>query len=175
MRVLLIFLLLGFMSCVEVKEQEATPPASDEAATPSGVLTTKSLFSVWELNNFYLDFTGVDFYTVQTKSLRMPITQEWIDALNIEGRDTTGLVANDVYVCEMEVYFAGDEESGQITVNHDDTDTPDNNACLEWDNSCFTGKCNFDSEHLYLKKDGILQIDYFMGADNGAYGVDYLN
>lgn len=135
----------------------------------------KSLFSKWESESMYLDFSNGEFNTNKTIYLYLPITSFWITALNNAGRDTTGMIAGTYYLCEMEIYFTGDESSGNIATNHDDIDTPAHNACLEWDNNCSLGVCNFSSDHLYTIEDNVLKIDYFGTADSNTYGTGSFN
>ena len=166
-KLLLITLILSLLGCKG--EGGGGGDSGGGGSTPS-----KSLFSSWSTGNFTLNFTGGQFDTLQTMYLYLPVSQEWIDALNANSRDTTGLVAGQMYVCEMQVYFLGDESSGNIAVNHDDINEPAHNACLEWDNNCVTGVCSYSGDHLYTKTGNTLVIDYFGTADSGAYGVDYL-
>jgi hypothetical protein len=135
---------------------------------------TKSLFSKWEVGALQWNFTNGQFETNQTMYVELPTTQGWIDALDSAGRDTTGLVAGTNHICELTIYFLGDENSGNIATDHDDIDTPAHNACLEWDNNCVIGVCNYAADHLYTKTGNTLVIDYFGTADSGSYGVDYL-
>lgn len=135
---------------------------------------SKSLWSKWTVTNgtLYMNFTNGDFDTNQDFYLYLPLTQVWLDALNTQGRDTTGLVAGTYYLCGFAVYLIGDENSGSFATNHDDIDEPAHNACLEWDSNCTIGSCNFAADHTYTKSGDSLTIDYFGAADGGLYGVD---
>jgi hypothetical protein len=135
--------------------------------------SSKSFFSKWTStrSSVYFDFTGGVFEKDETLYLNLPITQDWIDTLDATSRDTTGLVAGDYYICEMTIYFIGNEKSGQFTTNHTDSNTPAHNACLEWDSNCSIGTCNYNADHLFTKSGSTLSIDYFGTADSGLYGV----
>ena len=135
--------------------------------------SSKSVFSKWTSTSgsLYFDFTGGVFDQNETLFLYLPITQSWIDTLNTNSRDTTGLVAGDYYICEMTIYFIGSESSGQFATNHTDSNTPSHNACLEWDSACSIGTCNYNADHVFTKSGGTLSIDYFGTADSGLYGV----
>ena len=168
MRRFLLFISL-FIVLVGCKKGDSDS-GSEATATPE-----KSIFSKWTVDNGnYHDFTGGEFDVNRTVFVYLPITQIWIDALNGSGRDTTGLVAGTPYVCELTIYFLGDESSGNISTNHNDIDTPEHNACLEWDSNCVIGACNYPADHLYTKSNNTLVIDYFGTADSNTYGLDYL-
>jgi hypothetical protein len=138
------------------------------SSTPS-----KPLFSKWNStkSSLYIDLTGGEFDTDNTLFLYLPTTQNWIDTLNAANRDTTGLISGGYALCEMSIYFVGNEKSGNFATNHSDVDEPAHNACLEWDSNCSIGTCNYDADHTYTKVNNILKIDYFGSADNGDYGT----
>ena len=165
-KLILISLLVLNLSC------KSGGGGKGEANSDSAVF--KSLFSEWTVGNFYLDFSNGSFNQNHTMYLYMPNTQEWINALNMAGRDTTGLVAGVPRICEITIYFVGNESQGVFSTNHPNIDTPHNNACLEWDSNCVSGVCNYAGDHVYTKTGDVLVIDYFGSVDNGMYGVDYL-
>ena len=162
-------ILATLMSC---KGKSGGDSGGSSESTPS----KKSLFAKWETSDksFAWDFSGGQFDTLLTFYVNLPISQNWIDALNSAGRDTTGLVAGQIYYCELEIYFTGTEDSGAFATDHDDIDTPAHNACLEWDSNCYTGVCNFSADHTYTRSGDKMVFDYFGSADSGSYGVDTL-
>lgn len=166
LKYLLIALLFTMFGCGKDDD------AGGEAGAAKGFL---SLWTNSETSVFVLDFRTGSFNQNQTLYLSLPITQGWIDDLNAAGRDTTGLVAEDIYYCEMTMYILGDDSSGQFATNHDDVDTPAHNACLEWDSNCVIGSCNYDGDHLYEIVGDILYIDWFGIADGDYYGSDSFN
>jgi hypothetical protein len=146
------------------------------SASSGATMTPKNFFSKWthKPTGFSLDFSSGSFYSIQTFYTYLPITQEWIDALNSAGRNTTGLVAGTKYICELDIYFVGTQSSGSFATNHDDINTPAHNACLEWDSNCVIGVCNASGDHTFTKTDNKLTVDYFGSSDYGLYGVDTL-
>ena len=84
------------------------------------------------------------------------------------------MVAGQVNTCTYSLYAVGSDTSGNIALDHADSDTPANNACLEYDSNCAVGNCNWNADHLYTITNNVLAIDYFGTADSGAYGVSYL-
>ena len=133
----------------------------------------KTIFNRWTSTSMSLviDLTGGQFNTQLILSTSVPINQSWINALNAAGRSTSGLVAGQIFNCTFDFYIVGNETAGSISLNHDNIDTPEHNACLEWDSNCIIGACNIPADHLYSIQNDILTIRYFGGSTAYIAGV----
>jgi len=129
----------------------------------------KQLWSTWTSNGAILNLQNGGFNKEIIVQTELPISNFWIAALILGGRDWTGLTEGDYFACELIVVVKGDNSSGTITVNHDNIDTPAHNACLEWDNDCSDGVCNINYDHVYFINNNILTIDFFGSKDEGYY------
>jgi len=160
-------LLIGIILLTGCNKSDVT-----SALAPAPAAPTKGFWSSWTGSSLSMDLQGGDFYTDETiVIINIQASTQWISKLNTAGRDTTGLFAGYSVNCEYSLYVAGSHASGNITMNHPDIDYPTNNVCLEYDNNCTLGVCNYDSAHVYSIIGPELKIDYFGGSDSGFYGV----
>lgn len=147
----------------------------EDATTDATVTPSKAFFSSWVGTDLSLNMTGFEFANPISITLtNTTLLQIWIDELNTRGRDTTGLVAGAKFDCGYTFTIEGTEDSGVFIIDHNDADTPANNACTQWDTDCTQGVCNFSTDHAYTRTDNVLTIDYFGDADSGTYGSSIL-
>ena len=136
---------------------------------------SKTILDRWDsiYSSFYLDFSSLSFFTNETIYVTLPVSQDWIDYLDYVGRDTTGLYAGATYFCELDIYigyYNSNGTYGAFATNHDDIDTPEHNACMEWDSNCAIDGCNFSADHVYIiTDDDYLYINWFGDVDT-EYG-----
>jgi hypothetical protein len=142
----------------------------------------KSIFDYWskKADSTYLaDFRNKQNNVSFSTTLKTQLSQDWINALNGAGRDTSGLSAGQIFNCTVDVsvsslggVFGSIDEIGYIKVNSPNIDTPAYNACLEQDNSSAVSGYNFDEDHLYYIFGEKLYINYFTNSDSGSYLSD---
>lgn len=139
----------------------------------------KNIFSNWVKvldSSVGVNLSSLSDNVPGSVTIKSEISQDWIDYLNTNSRDTTGLVAGDTFDCNVtinvndlgSIYYDLDN-IGYVTINAPNVDTPTGNACLEQDNDCDDGACNYDSDHIYYRLGTNLYVDYFGSADSDEY------
>lgn len=190
MRNLILLTLILLVSCnggggggaSAVSDSTSSNDTSEESNSP-----TKGFWNTWmsTASNYYLNLQNGEWNTVYTKDFDVILQQQFITALSNAGRNVTGLVANDVYRCTYSFFASRDIFSpynGTVRMEFlGGTDTPDDNACLQWDNTCDSGNlCNFNGEHEWSIKlvegrvggENVMTIDYFGDTDGDVYGSE---
>ncbi len=161
---------LFLFGCGSKSDSAATASAVETAATDTSAVK-KGLFSKWTPREgaIQLDLTAGKFSEVITLTVTgMPLSAGHLANLISAGRNTTGLTAGMTNSCTYNFIARGDDTSGTIDLDTlSDADTPNINACLEFDSFCKSSVgnlCNFQTSHTYTIEANVLTLDFFGSA-----------
>ena len=158
-KLILFLILLNFVSC-----------GKDGAITDSSsTSSSKGIFSLWtsDISGQQIDMSNGVFEATMTLQVYVLTSQAWIDVIDANSRDSSGMTAGEFTLCSYSFYMIeNDTNMGQFALDTEsDADTTQNNICLEYDSNCSTTTCAINADHVYSITGNVLTIQYFSNAD----------